>query len=271
MLSRDRKVSPISRERKWHGRTLWVPMIRNSFGLPAGETCPGMTEFCESCYAAPTERQWPGVRDGMVTNLRLLQEAEARGGVQGMATLLDEAVDTWWRQVMRHKLTRAQRVFRIHWDGDFYSTAYASAWRLVMEDYPEARFWCYTRSFTEACNVVPILATLPNLSLYLSVDAENEERAHLIRQAWPTVRYALCAEDYEGGRRLAEGQPFYGQAPVVCPENRGGVPLVTDGVGACVPCQLCIVGKRDVLFSTSHVEQSPKGVPIPFPRTKVRA
>ena len=258
MLSRDRKVSPISRRRIWHGSTMWVPSIRNSFGLPAGTSCPGMTEFCKDCYAVPTERQWPGVNDGMRRNYDLLIEA---GGVDGMEALLDEAMDRYNKQWRRAGLSYKQRVFRIHWDGDFFSLEYAEAWARVIAKHGEVRFWAYTRSFVDPVNVVPVLAELDNLSLYLSTDEYNVQAAYDIAAAYPQITLALCATDYRSGRRLAEGRPM---PPVVCPENKGDMPLVTEGVGACVDCQLCVVGKRDVIFSTTHREVRAEGVPLPL-------
>ena len=92
------------------------------------------------------------------------------------------------------------------------------------------------------------MAGLPNLALYLSVDAENTAAAQVMTAKYG-VRLALCAEDYKSARELVPDRPA-----LVCPENEGRMDLMTDGKGACVTCRLCVEGKRDVLFSTSHRE-----------------
>lgn len=68
-LSFDRKVSPTG---TWQeSRRRWIPTTPNSFGLPSGSTCPGATEFCESCYGAASE-QSAGVAELLERNRRLL-------------------------------------------------------------------------------------------------------------------------------------------------------------------------------------------------------
>lgn len=39
----------------------------------------------------------------------------------------------------------------------------------------------------------------------------------------------------------------------------------SNGVGACVSCGLCVDGRRDILFSTSHVEVA-VGRPVRYRR-----
>lgn len=243
MLSRDRKVSPLG---IWQAsRRRWVPTIRNSFGLPAGVTCPGATKFCDGCYAKLSE-QGEGVAGGVARNYRLLLEAD---GVAGMTDLLSNAVARF--RVQARRIDPSLLMFRIHWDGDFFSLDYAEAWATVIRANPGVRFWCYTRSFTVALNVVPVLDGLDNLALYLSIDRHNADRAREVLDQHPSVLGAWCETDYQSARALAGDR-----APVVCPENDGRLLLMQDGVGACVRCLLCVDGKRDVIFSTSHKEDS---------------
>jgi hypothetical protein len=249
-LSADRKVSP----RAWQqpggvrpGR--WIPTIRNSFGLPSGFSCPGRTPFCESCYASNSERS-AGVLAAMLHNARLLTEAET---VTGMTGLLGEMIGRYEREADRVDLPASDRMFRIHWDGDFFSVDYAQAWANVIVRHPGVSFWTYTRSFTEDVNVVPVLYNIPNLSLYLSVDDWNSQRAFEILVDYSDVHLALCGVDYRTAQNL-----FFPQRPmnsVVCPENSGKMPLTSpQGRGACVDCRVCPDGRRDVVFSTSHRE-----------------
>jgi len=243
-LSHDRKVSPRG---LWQAsRKRWVATIPNSFGLPAGASCPGATDFCVSCYAAHLEPGWPGVAELVDHNLMLLEQA---GTVESMAALLAEAVGRYRTEAQRRGLTDAERIFRIHWDGDFYSLDYARAWRAVITTSPDIRFWTYTRSFVDPVDVIPILAGIDNLALYLSADPHNIDQALERVGEHPDVLLALCDVDYSSARALAPDRPH-----LVCPENAERIPLMAGGVGACVSCRLCPDAKRDVLFSTSHRE-----------------
>lgn len=245
-LSRDRKVSPLG----WYQQTRdrWVPSLRNSIGLPAGDSCPGRTEFCRDCYAVPIE-QYQGVAAALRHNFELLREAET---VDGMAFLIAEAVARFVESARRKGVGQRDLVFRIHWDGDFFSTDYAEAWARVIRGVPFVKFWAYTRSFREPVDVVPVLQGLDNLGLYLSTDAENVDAAREVIARYPAVMLAVCAEDYGTARELA---PRPG--PIVCPENARKMPLMSkDGRGACTDCRLCVDGRADVLFAVSKSEDA---------------
>lgn len=252
-LSRDRKVAPLGvYDERWKR---WIPSVANSFGLPSVVTCPGRTAFCESCYAGNSEGM-PSVLTALQRNHQLLLEA---GTTEAMAELLRVMVGRFWRRCTRPNrggtpLLEHERVFRIHWDGDFFSLDYARAWAVVIAEFPGVRFWCYTRSFVEPVDVVPVLVGLPNLALYLSTDEGNVDAAleHWIQH--DHVQLALCGTDYTSARALVPEDV----GAMVCPEN-GSKPgyetlMVQPGVGACVKCQLCPTGKRSVIFSTSHQE-----------------
>lgn len=266
-LSHDRKVSPRGiYQNAWHDRKSkrtrpprWIPTVGNSFGLPSGVSCPGKTEFCVSCYAANLELGWPQVGALTDHNLHLLLDA---GTVDAMTDLLMEMMGRYWAEAEKKGLSDRERLFRIHWDGDFFSVDYATAWARVIEAFPQILFWVYTRSFRPPVDVVPILVGLPNLALYLSADPENISDALAQCEQHPSVLLALCDVDYSSARALAPDRPS-----LVCPENAERIPLMAGGVGACVSCRLCPDAKRDVLFSTTHREhrtdqQTLPGVPV---------
>jgi hypothetical protein len=141
-----------------------------------------------------------------------------------------------------------ERVYRIHWDGDFYSRPYAAAWARICAEFPAVTFWCYTRSF----EVVDILAPVANLVTYLSVDQDNATRAKATHKRFPTTHLAFCAETWEGTEELASRFPGESRGPR-CPELTGKVPMVnSEGVGACVTCGLCIFGRNNVRFAIKH-------------------
>lgn len=253
-LSFDRKVSP----RGWYqkSRDRWVATIPNSFGLPAGTSCPGKTEFCVSCYADHAENS-AGVAGLVNHNLELLQAA---CDVDAMAELIDEMLVRYERHADYAGIDGRGRVFRIHWDGDFFSADYATAWSLAAHAHPSIDFWTYTRSFVPALNVAPILAAVPNLALYLSVDAANAEHAPAVLDAYD-VNVALCGSDYNRARALLD-RP----SAIRCPENAGRIALMTNGTGACVECAICTVGRRDILFATSHVDDASAPVAVAITR-----
>lgn len=252
-LSDDRKVSPIIRRKGSKD----APRIPNAFGLPAGTSCPGATEFCRECYAAKNEGR-PSVARKMAANLAALESLG--DNVSAMATALGDMLATWRAQC--EKLS-APLVFRIHWDGDYYSVPYARAWRKVIDQNRDVTFWCYTRSFTPAVNVIPALIGAENLHLYLSVDTFNAKRAATVLKRYPTLRVAVCATTQSDAREISEKLE---RASAPCPENVGRMPLVVagsgrrsdtlavgdDGMGACIACGLCVYGRRDVAFATAH-------------------
>lgn len=150
-LTLDRKVSPLGIYQP--SRDRWIAKVPNSFGLPAGESCPGKTPFCTSCYAKANERS-AGVAELVGRNFRMLQDA---GSIEWMAALLAEVVGVYTAEADRIGLPPEQRMFRIHWDGDFFSTDYAQAWAQVITENPGVRFWAYTRSFRAPVDVTPFL------------------------------------------------------------------------------------------------------------------
>jgi hypothetical protein len=246
--SADRKVSPVIRRQKSKD----APRSLNTFGLPAGDSCPGKTPFCEGCYAASLERIYTSTARLLRANYDAL--LALGDDVDGMAAMLGAMVDDW---AAENAKVAGAPVFRIHWDGDFYSLPYAQAWRRVVLAHPEVQFWAYTRTF----DAVPVLAGIGNLALYLSVDAYNVDDAASWLALYPSVLAAWCAETQADAAVLAEK---CSRKPAPCPENVGKLPLVVaasgrrceavnvgdDAQGACVACGLCVYGRRDVAFAT---------------------
>ncbi|MFM7988840.1 MAG: GP88 family protein, partial [Candidatus Fonsibacter sp.] len=154
----------------------------NTFGLPAGKdfSCPNQTPTCASvCYAGKLEKVYKGVRDVLMHNWDLL----ANGSPEDMIFLLDEMIVDFKKDCDKRN---AEKLFRIHWDGDFFSDTYAYAWKDVIENNTDVQFWVYTRVNSAAV----ILKGISNLSLYYSTDDENKEIArelksnHSIRLAY---------------------------------------------------------------------------------------
>lgn len=264
-LSTDRKVAPTVRRVGTLDRPDYRPALHNAYGLPAGLSCPELTEFCIECYAQSAER-YPSTAALLAGNLDAHRQAGR--SVARHAALLDAALDQYEHEAARlieaGRMRPADRVFRIHWDGDFYSAPYTRAWARVIRQRPHIQFWAYTRS----TRYVEHLDGLPNLALYLSTDRYNVEKMRETLRAHPWAHVAYCAGSTDEVPALQRGLARWNRhrrPPVHCPENSGRLPLVVasdrrrtstievgaDGIGACAACRLCVDGLRDVAFTTS--------------------
>jgi hypothetical protein len=211
--------------------------IANAFGLPAGKafSCRGATSVCESvCYAGRLEDAYGATLLPVVMhNFRMLTSTDRAG----QTALLSRMVGEYVAQCDRRGVADRDRVFRIHWDGDFFSDKYTRAWRDTIASFPGVRFWCYTRASSSAR--ILHRAGLPNLALYYSADRVNLATAR--RLSAEGIRLAMLSETMvEGKRAIGSG--------VYCPENLGRLPMT----GACMACGACVRGRSNVLFSSKR-------------------
>jgi hypothetical protein len=232
--SKDRKVANIVTP---NGKQA---SMANTFGLPAGKaySCPGATSVCESvCYAGKLEKVFPSVKKNLLHNWALLKDED----LQGMFTLLSEMIAEFKAECVKRE---APMLFRIHWDGDFFSDDYAQAWRMVIEEQPDIQFWVYTRVKSAAV----MLKDIPNLSLYYSTDSENKsigvtlKNDHGVKLAYLAKNFAVGQEDMKA---------MIGKVGAKCPENKKAIPLISTNGSACVSCSLCVYSKSDIVFSSS--------------------
>lgn len=234
-LSADRKVTNMVTP---SGKSV---KVKNTFGLPSGArfSCPGMTSVCESvCYAGQIEKQYVAVRNLLLHNWETLQDKST----SEMADLLTEMVGEFSAECDR---VGADKFFRLHWDGDFFSHSYTQAWALTIARHPDIQFWVYTRSFS----FVPALAGLDNLTTYLSTDSENAIAAVECRKANPFIHYAVLGKTFSEGRKALPIVPA--QRTYNCPENDRRIPLISAKGSACIRCGVCVDGRGDVVFSAS--------------------
>lgn len=240
--SNDRKTTNLSNKAGTQSA------IKNAFGLPAGVeySCPGATSDCESvCYAGKLEKIFPGVRAVTTHNLAELQGKS----VEQMSELLSDMIDEFVADCNKKS---AYPAFRIHWDGDFFSVDYAKAWSIVIRKFAGVEFWAYTRSFIPSVNVVPELAGIPNLSLYLSVDSVNYSYAVSLVRRYPSVKIAALSDTMDNARTVIESVRGVDSKPgAKCPELIGAIPLISVNGGACFSCQLCPKGKADIRFAST--------------------
>ena len=121
-------------------------------------SCPSATSVCESvCYAGKLEKLFKGVRANLLHNWELLKDADLDTMVSLLTVMIDEFI-------VDSEKKNAPKLFRIHWDGDFFSDVYTYAWKTVIESRPSVQFWVYTRVEESAI----ILKDVKNLSLYYS-------------------------------------------------------------------------------------------------------
>lgn len=121
--------------------------------------------------------------------------------------------------------------FRIHTGGEFFSDAYAIAWRKAILFYPEVKFWAYTR----AMFAVPYLAGLPNLTLMLSCDPVNKDRMLAVYARYKHLDNVAVAWM---GNELPKDIPN-DRALLVCPAVTGKMSKQKE-IGACARCRACI-------------------------------
>jgi hypothetical protein len=214
--------------------------IANTFGLPAGKafSCPGATSVCESvCYAGKLEKLFKGVKTNLLHNWELLKDADQKT----MENLLSAMIDEF---VIDCNKKNAPKLFRIHWDGDFFNDTYTNAWKNIILNNTDIKFWVYTRVHAAAV----MLKGIPNLSLYYSTDSENKEIGVSLKKDHG-VRLAYLAKNFAIGQ--ADMKELFNRPGAKCPENLKSIPLISNAGSACVSCGLCVYSKSDIVFSSS--------------------
>jgi hypothetical protein len=161
-----------------------------------------------------------------------------------MRELLARLVAEYVKECNKRNVPVSQRVFRIHWDGDFGITSntgntltYTRAWARVIRETPDVRFWCYTRVASAASYLHA--QRLPNLALRYSADNYNLTTARRLEAKG--IRLAMLSET------MADGRAAIGSG-VYCPENLARLPMT----GACVACGACIRDKSNIIFASKR-------------------
>ena len=232
--SHDRKVTNLVNA-KGNGS-----LIQNTFGLPAGKnySCPSATSVCEKvCYAGKLEKLYKAVKSNLLHNWELLKDAD----FNTMFHLLNDMILDFKKDCDKKD---APKLFRIHWDGDFFNKTYIEAWLSVIDTNKDVQFWVYTRVKSAAM----ILRTLPNLSLYYSTDSDNVETGKEL-SVNHGIKLAYLADTFAMGKEQllnlvnAKGVP--------CPENNKKIKLIDKNGSACVKCSQCVEGRNNILFSAT--------------------
>jgi len=214
--------------------------IANTFGLPAGKaySCPGATTVCETvCYAGKLEKVFPGVKKNLLHNWDLLKDADS----VTMVTLLNEMINEFVAECNKRN---APKLFRIHWDGDFFNDTYTQAWKNIILNNTDIQFWVYTRVKSAAV----MLKDIANLSLYYSTDSENKSIGITLKKDHG-IRLAYLAKNFLIGQ--ADMKALTNRPAAKCPENNRQIPLISTKGSACVSCSLCVYSKADIVFSAT--------------------
>ena len=207
--------------------------IANAFSIPAGRdySCPNATDFCSSiCYAGKLEKLYKGVRNLVLHNWELVKDA----GAHDIYVLLDDMLNDFENECDKRG---ANKLFRIHTDGDFFNSEYITAFEGAILMHPDVHFWTYTR----VPDAVKKLSNLRNLSLYFSSDPDNKAMIPEMRAYG--VKIATVAQTFEDANNINKGTK--------CLEQSGSVPLISEKGGACIACGLCPHNRRDIVFSAS--------------------
>ena len=232
--SHDRKVTNLVNA-KGNGS-----LIQNTFGLPAGKnySCPSATSVCEKvCYAGKLEKLYKAVKSNLLHNWELLKDAD----FNTMFHLLNDMILDFKKDCDKKD---APKLFRIHWDGDFFNKTYIEAWLSVIDTNKDVQFWVYTRVKSAAM----ILRTLPNLSLYYSTDSDNVETGKEL-SVNHGIKLAYLADTFAMGKEQLLA--FANAKGVPCPENNKKIKLIDSNGSACVKCSQCVVGRNNILFSAT--------------------
>ena len=225
-----------------NSKTKFSKTHKNTFGLlhglPAnGGTCVGATcgaggcldtrlgKKRKTCYVEKITQIYKSVGEVLLRNTKQLEDKTQ----EEMTVILRETVQAFVKKSPTDKL-----YFRLHWAGDFMNDNYVKAWSSVIKEFPNVRFWAYTRSFTKDINFIAPLLECANLSLYLSCDPVNVEAAKQV--------YNIFKDKYNNlglawmGNTSPDPNIFRW---VKCPEITGKVKNTDEG-GACSKCRLCV-------------------------------
>lgn len=204
------------------------------YGLPEnGGTCPGATTGkggCldvrdglkrQTCYMAKVVAIYKAVGNVLSTNTAMLSGKT----VDEMEAVCKATVEEFIKKNKGDDL-----YFRLHYSGDFFSLEYTEAWARVISQFPNVRFWVYTRSHEY---IDPLLG-LDNITVFLSCDPSNYDKVSKIFEALkdkhPNLGMAFMGNDAPDAKN---------NRWVKCPEITGKV-ANTDDAGACSKCRLCV-------------------------------
>lgn len=177
-----------------------LELTRNSkvgwaFSVSRKESCIGATEACRAlCYGNGVRYRTKGARRKRERNFRTVERLLALGGPELLADnlvhLIDMARPTDWLVAklsgVKTKVPWTLRLFDV---GDVHRAEVAYAWWLAAIKRPQCLLWFYSRSFVEPeiLKKLALLAELPNVRGFLSLDRENYKEGLKAFKRYPEV------------------------------------------------------------------------------------
>lgn len=99
------------------------------FNLPPGKSCLNCKECYKTCYARKAYRQYPNVKISWNYNLELAKNDP----------------DKLFNSIVNQLKSTKKDIIRIHSSGDFFSQGYIDLWEKIIKNFPNKKFYVYTK------------------------------------------------------------------------------------------------------------------------------
>lgn len=99
------------------------------FNLPPGKSCLNCKECYKTCYARKAYRQYPNVKISWNYNLELAKNDP----------------DKLFNSIVNQLKSTKKNIIRIHSSGDFFSQGYIDLWEKIIKNFPNKKFYVYTK------------------------------------------------------------------------------------------------------------------------------
>lgn len=99
------------------------------FNLPPGKSCLNCKECYKTCYARKAYRQYPNVKISWNYNLELAKNDP----------------DKLFNSIANQLKSTKKNIIRIHSSGDFFSQGYIDLWEKIIKNFPNKKFYVYTK------------------------------------------------------------------------------------------------------------------------------
>jgi hypothetical protein len=245
--------NPSARPRTTISKTAKMPCP--SFDLPAFKTCPAaqllVREYpddavCLFCYAREGQYVIGTVPASQAARLAwVISSLREDGGVTFLTYMV-----RYLQKAKQSKSWQDRSVFRVHSAGDLFSPDYINAWRRIVEQVPDVRFWFPTREWMRSSQLPHLqqLAALPNA---------------IVRPSAPTFDSAPpVVPGLANGTMVATSREAAEQhGASICP--------ATSVRDSCGPCRACWDKEGTVayLLHTQHKRKArAKGLNVPKKR-----
>jgi hypothetical protein len=175
-----------------------------AFSLSRRKSCVNSTKICRRlCYGNGIRYCSDTQKQKRLRNFNTCEFLLANGGPELLAENLIALVDQarpadWLTAQISGEPTSVPFSLRLNDIGDHYSTHYARAWLLTVQQRPQCKFWYYTRSFFEPqlLEVLSELASQTNCQGFLSLDSENFEQGLQAYARYPGIwKIALLQQE----------------------------------------------------------------------------